>query len=363
MVDAQVPVVVPGASIDALARALAGLGLVGSVVDGSALGLGGVTVARVVGDDDVALVVGEDGESDDIEARAVLDRLEAQWPGALWGTAAAEAHDLQWPVMGGRPARTVAVTPPADLMLGVIARDDAIVVHEARVGDRVLVGTAHDHALTADVLVHLLVNAKGRSVVLWRSGGHAGLEVLKRGKLAASHVWEPTWTPFGMAGAAGLRDPGVTGDAAAIGSLLGLADHDVVSLRALMRREVDVDALARLLGLPHEAVEVLEGRTTVAELPGGSVVEPVSGREIVRQAFRPSEHDPAWIRWYDRGARELRPWYVLSSLLSSLIGVLFVIRWTAGGSAFFGVVGLVLVVGTAVDLAARWWRRRKRRAS
>ncbi|MFC5679288.1 hypothetical protein [Aeromicrobium endophyticum] len=362
MVDAQVPVVVRGASTHELAQVLAGLGLVGSVVDGAALGLDGMTVARVVGDDDVALVVAEDGTSDDVEAEAVLERLEAQWPGALWGTAAAEAHDLQWPVMGARPARTVAVTPPADLMLGVVARDDAFVLHEARVGDRLLVGIAHDHDLAADVLVHVLVNARGRSVVLWRSGGHVGLEVLKRGSRRASHVWEPGWTPFGVADD-GLRDPGVTGDAAAIGSLLGLADDDVVSLRALMRREPDLDALAGLLGLPPAAVAVLEGRTTVAKLPGGRVVEPATGRDLVRQAVRPSEHDPAWMRWFDRGARELRPWYVLSSLVSVAIGVFFVASWAADGSAFFGVVGLVMAAGTVVDLAVRWWRRRARRVS
>jgi hypothetical protein len=359
VVDSQVPVVVRGASVDELAQVLAGLGLVGSVVDGAALGLADVTVARVVGDDDVALVVGEDGTSDDVEAQAVLDRLGARWPDALWGTSAAEAHDLQWPVMGGRPARTVAVTPPADLMLPVFAREDSLVVHEARVGDRVLEGTAHDHDLAADVLVHLLVNARGRSVVLWRSGGHLGLEVLKRGRRAASHLWEPDWTPFGL-GHTELRDPGVTGDAAAIGALLGLADHDVVSLRALMRREPDVHALARLLKLPLEAMEVLEGLTTVAELPGGRVVEPASGRDLVRQAVRSSENDPAWVRWYERGARELRPWYVLSSIGSLAIGVYFVVRWAADGSTFFGVVGVFLAVGTTVDLAARWWLKRRR---
>lgn len=360
MVEALVPAVAPGATPDELGSFLAGLGLVGSVVDGSALGLDGVAVARVVGDDDVVLVVGADGEPDDLEGPVVRERLVARWPGASWGTEAAEAFELQWPVMGGRPARGVAVTPPADLMLPVVVKKGGLVLHEARLGDRVLVGLADGHDLAADALVPLLVNAKGRSVVLWRSGGHLGLEVLKRGTLAASHVWEPAWTPFGQPDGDELRDPGVHGDAAAIGALLGLEPASVVSLRAMMRRSwPDLVGLAELLGLPHEMVEVIEGRTSVADLPGGSVVAPGSWRDEIASAFQVSEHDPRWMQRYEAGARALRPWYVVSSLVAIVAGVVLVVRWASGGPAFFGVVGLVFALGTTIDLAVRAGRRRQ----
>ena len=359
MVEALVPVVVPGASADELASFLAGLGLVGSVVDGSELGLDDVAVARVVGDDDVALSIDADQETDELPAIAVREHLIARWPDATWGTEAAEAYELQWPVMGSRPARAVAVTPPADLMLSLAAKTGGFVLHEARVGDRLLVGLADGQDLPADALVPLLVNAKRRSVVLWRSGGHLGIEVLKRGKLAASHMWEPVWTPFGMPAGDDLRDPGVHGDAAAIGALLGLDDASVVSLRAMLRRErPDLGGLAELLGLPSEMVDVIEGRVSVADLPGGSVISPGSWREEIASALQASEHDPRWMRWYDTGRRELRPWFVVSSLVPIVVGVIFVVSWAAGGSAFFGVVGLVMALGTTIDLVVRLRRRR-----
>jgi hypothetical protein len=354
-----VPVVVPGASASELAAVLEPMRLVGSVIDGESLGLAGSAVARLVGEGDDVDTVDEHGHGSWTPQEVVRTHLAQRWPQALIGAAATDAHALTWPCMRVDSSWTVAVTPPADLMLGVFAGASGLTLHEARVGDRLLVGVEESHDMAVDILVDVLVNAKGRSVVLWRTGTHTGLHVMRRGKNVHAHLWEPTWTPFGPEGMDEVRDVGVGGDAAAIGALLDLPSPAVVSLRAMMRRpDPDLDALVDVLDLPSEVTDVLTGRTTVAQLPGGHVPQPRSLREEISSV---SEHDPAWVRWYERGARELRPWYVVSSLVSLAVGVLFLTRGALGGDAvFWRGVGLVMVLGTAIDLPVRWWRRRRR---
>ncbi len=356
-----VPVVVPGASADELSACLQQLHLVGSVIDGSKLGVRGVAVARIVGDEHSLLVVEDFHSPTETSESSVLEHVAGRWTNAVLGDAAAEAYELTWPVVPVGSFRTVAVTPPADLMLSLFAKGADVTLHEARVGECLLVGLGDGHDLYPDVLVDVLTNAKGRSVVLWRTDAHVGLHVMNRGKHAESHLWEPTWNPFGHTDLDDLRDPGVIGDAAAMGSLLGLTGADIVSLRALMRQpSPDLPILADLLGLPSEVVDVLEGRTTVADLPTGSIPEPRSFKRELVYATRASEHDPAWFRWIDTGFRELKPWYIGGSLLTIVIGVVFVVDWIGGGSAFRGVVGLVLALWTAIELPLRWWRKRRR---
>ncbi len=357
-----VPVAVPGADLDAVGARLSAHHLVGAVIDGAELGVDGYVLARIVGDSDGGLVSDHDHDpSTDVDE--LMAELGSAWPGTLVGAPSADGWSLTWPVVLEPPRlHTVAVTPPTDLMLSVVAGSTGLTLHEARVDDRVLVGIAEVTDLHPSVLVDVLVNAKGRSVVMWRAGAHAGVHVMKRGKHAHAHLWEPAWTPFGHPDLDDLRDPGVAGDAAAIGTLLDLSDTDIVSLRAMMRRpRPDLDALAQLLHLPAEAVDVLEGRTRVVDLPGGGVPEPLTWKQEVVRLAQGSEHDPAWMRWYDAGARDLRPWYVVSSLVSLAVGVVLLTGRLVGDSTFWVVVGLVLVLGTAIDLPWRWWRRRRRR--
>lgn len=357
-----VPVAVPGASPEDLAAALEQLHVVGSAIDGASLGIDGVAVARLVGgDDDVLVMRDDDTHAESITAATVLAHLAFRWPDAMVGDAAVDEYELCWPILVVRGLRTVAVTPPADLMLPLFAKSAGVALHEARVGDRLLVGIADGHELPVDVLVDVLANAKGRSVVLWRTDTHTGLHVMKRSKHAEAHMWEPSWTPFGHPALDELRDPGLTGDAAAIGKLLDLSAADIVSLRAMLRRpQADLAALVDLLDLPSVVVDVLEGRTTVAELPGGTMPE---AKGLIATAVQGSEYDPAWVRWVERGSRELRPWYVISSLLSIVLGVAMVVAWRSGGSAFWGVLGLVITLGTVIDLPVRWSRKRRRMAS
>lgn len=355
-----IPVALPGADLDAVVRRLDEMGLVGAAVDGHRLGLHDVVVARVVGGEDHAWVLrGPDDEDQTIALDELTRELASRWPGTLVGSDFFDRHAVSDPVLVSTdvPRATVAVTPRADLMLGVFAKATGTTFHEAVVDDRLLVDMTGGSTVVLDGLVDALVNAKGRSVVLWKVGDHVAMHAMRKGHHAAAHVWTSTWTPFGHPDLDDLRDPEITGDAAAFGDVLGLSPERIVDLRAMMRRETpDLVELVGILDLPTTVVDVLDRRITVADLPGAVLAEPRS----MRDSLSGSEHDPAWMKSLEEGPRELRPWYLVTSLLTLLLGVFLLIGWLAGGSAFWGVIGLVLTLGTFIDVPVRWRLKRRR---
>lgn len=343
-------------------RRLDETGLVGAAVDGHRLGLHDVVVARAIGgEDDVWVLRSPDDEEQVIALDELTRDLAGTWPGTVVGSDFFDRHAVADPVIVSTavPRATVAVTPRADLMLGVFAKATGATFHEAVVDDRLVVDMTGGSAVVLDGLVDALVNAKGRSVVLWKIGDHVALHAMRKGHHAAAHVWTSPWTPFGHRDLDDLRDPEITGDAAVFGDALGLSPERVVDLRAMMRRETpDLTELARILDLPAVVADVLDRRTTVAELPGGILVEPRS----LRDSLSGSEHDPAWMKALEEGPRELRPWYLATSVLTLLLGVFWLAGWVTGGSAFWGVVGLVLTLGTVLDVSLRWRLKRRRDA-
>lgn len=359
---AFIPIALPGADRDAVVRRLDQMGLVGAAVDGHRLGLHDVVVARVIGgQDDVWVLRGPDDQDQVITLDELTRDLACSWAGTVVGSEFFDRHSVADPVLVSTavPRASVAVTPRADLMLGVVAKATGATFHEVVVDDRLVVDLSGGPTLVLDGLVDALGNAKGRSVVLWKVGDHVALHAMRRGHHAAAHVWTPSWTPFGHPDLDDLRDPEITGDAAVFGDVLKLSPQQVVDLRAMMGRETpDLVALARILDLPEVVADVLDRRTTVADLPGAVLAEPRS----LRDSLGGSEHDPAWLRALEEGPRQLRAWYLITSLLTLALGAFLLIGWVAGGSAFWGVIGLLLTLGTVIDVPIRW-RLKRRRAS
>lgn len=372
---------VPTSDVGAVRRALEERGLAGHVLDAVALGFPGWVVARVAAvDDEVLVLKGPEVPEECRTADDLAADLGATWPGTQVDVLEIEGVEPMFPLLlsPDLPATTVAVAPAGDLMLGVFAQVSRSTIHTLRVDDRLVVGIAPGDTmvdgpepaddgepaagavtLEDDVLVDALVNARGVAVVLWRRGPCTGLHLLRRGKHRHAHVWEPTWTAFGHPDLDGLRSDlrPVEGDAAVIAGLLDLPEDEVVALRALLRREdPDLAEVARLLRLPSEVTDVLAGRITVADLPGAVEERPPSFREMMA----PSEHDPRWMRVLDGGARELRPWYVVSALVWIAVCVWLVVGWRGGGSTSWGVVGLVTGLAQVLDLVVRWVARRRR---
>ena len=355
------PVAVPGADRDEVAGRLDEMGLVGAVVDGHRLGLHDVVVARVVGgEDDVWVLRGPDDQDQVVTLDELARDLAGTWPGTLVGSAFFDGHAVADPILVSTalPRASVAVTPRTDLMLGVVARATGATFHEVLADDRLVVQMSGGRSSMAlDGLVDALTNARGRSVVLWKIGDHVALHAMRRGRHAAAHIWTSPWTAFGHPDLDHLRDPEITGDATVFGDVLGLTAGRVVDLRAMMRRPApDLPELARILDLPPVVADVLDRRTTVADLPGAARVEP----RRVRDSLGGSEHDPAWLRALDEGPRELRPWFLLTSLFALALGAYLLVDWLTGGSTVWGVIGLVLVLGTALDVPIRWRLKRRR---
>lgn len=359
---AFIPIAVPGADLEAVVLRLGEMGLAGAAVDGHRLGLHDVVVTRVIGgEDDVWVLRGPDDEDQVIALDELTRDLADRWPGTLVGSDFFDRHAVLDPILVSTdvPRATVAVTPRADLMLGVFAKATGTTFHEAVVDDRLVVDMNGGSSVVLDGLVDALVNARGRSVVLWKVGDHVALHAMRKGHHAAAHVWTSSWAPFGHPDLDDLRDPEITGDAAVFGDVLGLSPPQVVDLRAMMRRETpDLAQLAQILDLPPVVVDVLDRTISVADLPGAVLAEPRS----LRDSMRGSEHDPAWMKSFEAGPRELRPWYLMTSLLTLLLGVFLLIGWLAGGSAFWGVIGLVLTAGTVIDVPIRWRLKRRRAA-
>lgn|GEM_PF-4563770 len=358
----------PGVDAEVVADDLGRRGLIGWAIDGHVMGHDGFTLALLLGVEERLVVASFDAEDVvDVELASSAEPLEnvlASWPGSLLVIDELNGQRLSFPAGAAAdlPVAAVAVTPPADLMLGVASRSVEVELHRAEVDGNIVIGVGAHNEVPDDFLAATLTGAKGTSVVLWRRGPIIGLVVLRKGEEQQVHWWAPAWTPVGTDETTGLREQIGTpqGDAAEIASLIARAD-DVVMIRALLRRQAPpIAEIVETLSLPSVVADILEGRIAVTDLPGGEVVEPQRMRDVLKRAWKPSEHDPAWMRGYDRGASELRPWYVIGNLLALVIGVLLIVE--AGGIGWFrGLFGFVVALGVMIDLPVRWWLKRRRR--
>jgi hypothetical protein len=358
---------VPGGADDVsvLAARLDDLGLAGWVVDGASLGHDGWVVARVVADDEGPLTAGDDGwellEVDDLRAA-----LAVTWPEAQVDDVVVDGQDVVGPLCSSdrAPLHEVAFATSRGMMLDLEATFEKVTLASVRMGSRLLFSRAQPIEGPEHELLDVFTTAKGGSVVLWRREPHLVLQVMHRSTGAELHVWGPAWTPVGP-DRDDLRDElrPARGDALEIGRVLGLPEASVGALDELLRGDVPpLNRLCQVLGLPDEAALVLSGECAVDELPGAVLHHPQTPMEAMRTAMRPSEDDPAWVRWLDTGAREVRPWYVASSLASAAYGGWLVASSRPDGRARRSrrAAGVVLVLGTAVDLPVRWWLRRRR---
>jgi hypothetical protein len=359
---------VPGGAetVDALAARLAELGLVGWVVDGATLGHDGWVVARVAADDEGALAAGDDGwvllEVDDLRAA-----LAMTWPDAQVDDVVVAGQDVVGPLCQSGRARLheVAFASAQGMGLDLEATFQKLTLASVRMGSKLLFSRVQPIEGPEHELLDVFSTARGGSVVLWRREPYLVLQVMRRSVGVALHVWGPAWTPFGPETDDLRAELGPErGDAAEVGQVLGLPDDAVRSLDGLMDADEApaLNELCRVLGLPDEAALVLSGEWAVEELPDAVVHRPLAPAEAIRAALRPSEDDPAWVRWLDEGAREVRPWYVASSLISAAYGGWLVAASRRGGSRARGRVGVALVLGTAIDLPVRLWLRDRRPA-
>ena len=360
-------VAVPGGAddVDRLVLRLEALGLTGWVVDGARLGRAGWVLARVAADDEGAVATDDDGDWTLLEIDDLRDALASTWPGAQVGDVVIDGEDVIGPMCSSRSARLheVAYATARGMRLDVEAGLEKLTLAEVRMGESTLFARVQPIEGPEHELVDVFSTARGGSVVLWRRDPHLVLQVLRGSKEVELHVWEPAWTPVGSEGDDEIRAllRPVTGDADAIGRALRLPAGSIAPLQALLDREMPpLNLLCDVLGLPDEAARVLSGECAVEDLPGAVVHRPTSLIATMRATMHPSADDPAWMRWADTGARELRPWYVASSLVSIVGGALLVAVWRAGGSRVWGVVGAVTAIGSVVDLPVRWWLKRRR---
>lgn len=363
-------IAVPGGvdTVDAVIARLEELGLVGWAIDGARLGHDGWVIARVAADEDGALASDDDDVLQLLEIGDLRAALVQTWPQAQIDDVVIAGHDVVPPLCQSpeTPLHEVAVATARGMGLDMEASLEKLTLAEVRLGKKMIFARVQPIVGLEHELVDVFTTAKGGSVVLWRRDPYLVLQVLGRSKEVDLHVWGPRWAAVGAEAHDDVRfmlRP-VDGDAAEIVKVLDLPTDSVVQLRALMRRETpSLDQLCELLGLPEEALRVISGDCGVEDLPGAVIHEPTKFTTVVRAAMRPSDDDPAWVQWIERGSRELRPWYVVSSLLTMVLGVWMVAEWRSGGSGFWGVLGLVMALGTAIDLPVRWWRRRRRMAS
>jgi hypothetical protein len=360
-------IAVPGGAdtVDVLRARLEELGLVGWVIDGARLGHDGWVLARVAADDEGPVALDANGDWMLLELDDLRDALVATWPSAQVGDVVIGGQDVIGPLCSSRSARLheVAFAPSKGLGLDLEASMEKLTLAEVRMGERTLFARVQPIEGLEHELVDVFTTAKGGAVVLWRRKPHLVLQVLQGREETELHVWEPAWTPVGPKDDDEIREllRPVTGDADEIARVLRLPARSVPSLRELLGGETPpLNQLCDVLGLPDVAARVLSGECAVEELPGAVIHRPTTWAATMRAAMRPSDDDPAWVRWTDEGARELRPWYVVSSLATIVGGGALAASWRAGGSRGWGLVGSVMALGSIVDLPVRWWLKRRR---
>ncbi len=363
----ELVVAVPGGAetVDALAARLHELGVAGWLVDGAVLGHDGWVVARVVADEEGALAAGDDGwellEIDDLRAA-----LAATWPDVQVDDVVVDGQDVVGPLCQSRraPLHEVAFATSKSMHLDLEATFEKVTLASVQMGPKLLFSRVQPIEGPEHELLDAFTTARGGSVVLWRRDPHLVLQVLHRSTEVDLHVWGPLWSPFGP-DHDDLRDDlrAEQGDAAEVGRVLGLSAESVEALDGLMRSAMPpLHELCHVLGLPDEAALVLSGECAVEELPGAVLHRPQTPMAAIRTAMRPTEDDPEWVRWLDTGAREVRPWYVASSLVSAAYGGWLVAASRRSGSRTRRRVGVALVLATAIDLPVRIWLRDRRPA-
>lgn len=360
-------VAVPGGpeSVDLWVARLEDLGVVGWAIDGARLGHEGWLLARIAADEDGALVTDDDGDLQLLELDDLADALAETWPEVQVGEVLIGGQEVLVPLCradGGR-LHEVAFANAKGMRLDLEASMEKLTLAEVRIGSKTLFSRVRPVDGDEYQLVDVFSTAKGGSIVLWRRDPHLVLQVLRGSSEVELHVWEPAWTPVGAAEHDALRDElrPAQGDAAQIAEVLDLPPESIVALSALLARQSPpLRDVCDLLGLPTEALMVISGECAVEDLPGAVVHEPKTMMAALRAVMTPSDDDPAWVRGYYEGGRELRPWYVVSNLLWAAFGLVLVGLWRRGGARVWGVLGLVTAVSTAVELPVRWWLKRRR---
>jgi hypothetical protein len=362
-------IAVPGGpdTVADLVALLDELRVVGWAIDGGRLGHEGWVLAQVATDEEGPLTVDDDGELQLLELPDLRDALAAIWPDVQIDDVVIDGQDVLGPLCQSpaTPLNEVAFAAARGMRLDLEASMEKLTLAEVRHGDAMLFARVQPITGPEHRLIDVFTSAKGGSVVLWRRDPYVVLQVLQGREEVELHVWGPEWSPVGPEAHADLRDllRPVEGDATEIVHALGLPAESVEPLQSLLGRESPpLGELCDVLGLPDEAAWVISGECAVEDLPGAVVHEPKSFTAALRDVARPSDDDPAWVQWLDRGARELRPWYVVSSLVSIAVGGAMTAAWRSGRSRsrFLGVLGLVTALGSAVDLPVRWVLRRRR---
>ncbi|WP_341359419.1 hypothetical protein V5H98_17085 [Georgenia sp. M64] len=181
--------------------------------------------------------------------------------------------------------------------------------------------------------------------------------------------WVPGWRPLGLVGDADGKAAatfaedvlGAGGMATALAD--ALPDLDRTAVRdALLDRTDGLSRLARALGLPQEADDVLHGRLTPLAVPGARVYEPRGIAhaigETVALETRGYGAVPAFWRTY-RGIAVDRPWVMRGATATeALIGAaaLTTALRSAGRTRRVGAaVGAWMLVDAAAELAAARW--------
>ncbi|WP_454778612.1 hypothetical protein [Georgenia muralis] len=181
--------------------------------------------------------------------------------------------------------------------------------------------------------------------------------------------WVPGWRPLGLVGDADGKAAatfaedvlGAGGMAAALADALPDLDRTAVR-QALLDRTDGLSRLARALGLPQEADDVLHGRLTPLAVPGARVYEPRGIAHAIGETVALETRGygalPAFWRTY-RGIAVDRPWVMRGATATeALIGAaaLTTALRSAGRTRRVGAaVGAWMLVDAAAELAAARW--------
>ncbi len=249
-------------------------------------------------------------------------------------------------------------------------------LHAARVGDWTLLGRdAPDDGADVDVTANLSKASpvSGRTTVLYRLGPTAGVGVVHLDDLDELHVWDAPWRPYEPASRHRLdlgefvasvehHLEGDLPDGALLVREHDLDDDAARDLRALLRRPTaDLAAVAGVLGLPAEAVEVAEGRLRVADLPGAIVHEPLGLRASLGRALSEEPDGPGFWNAIQRASVRMPAWYL--ALCLAFTAWCVVVAWwclRGDGPTWLGWVAVVLGAGELGEVVLRLRARRRR---
>lgn len=270
-------------------------------------------------------------------------------------------------VTGGASTREVVVVPrlqPGDVEVAASATGLALRWTGAG-GVAVVVAEDVDDQVLLPVAAGL---AAGRtaSLLLWRQGGACGYQLVRRGDVLDTHVWDDAWevrVPTEDVDEQ-LRADLLEALAPAEGDAPALLQHapgergsvDAVAVRTVLRRPPGPDRLVELcevLGLPPLAAAVPDGADPDDLQAAWTAVQPGSVRRAVLTAVTaPRADDP----WFKRVAHRKPWWYRVASLVWVAAVVAWVVElWPDGGTAArVGAVVLALTgIWSAYDALSR----------